>query len=91
MKEKTLKALVYGVSAFVALVILGLLVLVIFQIAQIKSLQKRKAEMQLKLNQLLEGQAYYENAIDYVSSDEFISDYARQALGLGKEGEESYN
>lgn len=91
MKEKTLKLVVYLISAFVALILIGLFVLVVFQIAQIKSLQRKKADMQAKLNSILEGQAYYESAIDYVSSDDFARDYARDVLGLGSQGEESYN
>ena len=74
-----------------ALLILGLFILVVFQIAQIKSLSRKKANLSAKLNDLLQNEAYYDDANKYVTSNEFIEDYARQVLGLGKENEENYN
>ena len=91
MKEKTLKLWLYVIVCGTVLILLGLFVIVAVQIAQIKSLKKTKAELQLKLNSLLESEAYYDDANKYVQSNEFIESYAREVLGLGKEGEESYN
>ena len=91
MKEKTLKLWLYVIVCGAVLLLLGLFVLVAVQISQIKSLKKTKAELQLKLNNLLESEAYYDDANKYVQSNEFIEGYAREVLGLGKEGEESYN
>ena len=91
MKEKTLKIWLYVISSFVALLLLGLFVLVVVQIAQVKALERKQANLKAKLNELLQNEAYYDDANKYVTSNEFIEDYARQVLGLGKENEENYN
>ena len=91
MKEKTLKFWLYFIVCAAALLLIGLFVLVVFQIVQIKSLSREKAKSQATLNDLVESEAYYDSANSYVQTDEFIEDYAREVLELGKDGEENYN
>lgn len=91
MKERTLKVWVYFAICFVVLLLLGLFILVIAQIVKVKNLQRQKEFLESKLNTLLQDEAYYDDANKYVTSSEFIEGYAREVLGLGKEGEENYN
>ena len=91
MKEKALKFWVYFIVCVSVLLILGLFVLVVVQICQVKALKRKENELSARLNSLLESEAYYEDASKYVQSNEFIESYAREVLGFGKDGEENYN
>ena len=86
-----MKIWLYLIVGAVVLVLLGLFVLVVVQICQVKALKRKETQLKAKLNNLLESEAYYDDANKYVTSNEFIESYAREVLGLGKEDEENYN
>lgn len=91
MKEKMTKFWICFSVVAVAVVLFSLFILTTVQIFKIKNLEKKEKKTRARLDNLLQAEQYYDNANEYVSSQEFIEKYAREVLNLGKEGEESYN
>jgi cell division protein FtsB len=59
----------------------------IFQFAKIGNLQKKEEELNNHLNALEQQIVEYTNENNYIKSNEYLEDYAREVLGWGKEGE----
>ena len=78
--EKTVKI----ISVICAVVSFVLVCVLIFQFVKIGNLQKMEEELTKHLN-ALEQQIVDEN--NYIQSNEYLEDYAREVLGWGKENE----
>ena len=87
MKDNTKKELIISGVACATILLIVLFIIVMVQFCAIAPLKKQKQQMQAKLEQILEEKEFKENAIDYISGNKFIEEYAREVLGYGREGE----
>lgn len=75
------------VTVTVAAVLFLVVTVLVFQFVQISSLKSKEALLQSKLDQLEQSIVTYSNENDYLSSADFVEDYAREVLGYGSAGE----
>ena len=81
--EKTVKI----ISVICAVVSFVLVCVLIFQFVKIGNLQKKEEELTKHLNALEQQIVDYTNENNYIQSNEYLEDYAREVLGWGKENE----
>ncbi len=81
IKIITIASIVLLVLLFIALVI---------NIIKLSSLNNRKAELQLKLDQIERQIEENSDTIDYLGTDDYIDRYAREYLNMQGEGEEAF-
>ncbi len=81
------KITILSCIAAATIVLITLFIIVIVQCAKIAPLKKQKAELETKLEQILEQKESTKNAIEYIEGNKFIEEYAREVLGYGKDGE----
>lgn len=81
--EKTVKI----ISVICAVVSFALVCVLIFQFVKIGNLQKKEEELTKHLNALEQQIVEYTNENNYIQSNEYLEDYAREVLGWGKENE----
>ncbi|MBQ2864271.1 MAG: septum formation initiator family protein [Clostridia bacterium] len=81
--EKTVKI----ISVICAVVSFVLVCVLIFQFVKIGNLQKKEEELTKHLNALEQQIVEYTNENNYIQSNEYLEDYAREVLGWGKENE----
>lgn len=90
LSENTKKVAILGSVGAATVLFVALLFIVIFQIAAIGPLRRERANAQARL-------AYLQQEIDdnrtlneHMSTREFIEEYARDEMGLGKSGTIKY-
>ena len=83
--ERKLK-LLKSVSITVVTVLFLLVTVLVLQFVQFKILKTSEQQLQTQLNQLEEDIINYSSENEYLASDEFVEDYAREALGYGISG-----
>lgn len=82
-KEKTVKL----ISVICAILMFALICVLVFQFVKIGNLKKKEKELNNHLNSLEQQIIDYTNENNYLQSNEYLEDYAREVLGWGKENE----
>ena len=85
--EKTVKI----ISVICAVLSFVLVCVLIFQLAKIGNLQRKEEELTKHLNALEQQIVEYTNENNYIKTNEYLEEYAREVLGWGKEGEMYFN
>ena len=85
-KERTIKL----ISIAIVTVIFVLAVILTIQFVRIGNLQAKRNELQNQLSETQRQIMEYSSLNDYVLSDEFLQEYARNHLGLGNSGTEKF-
>lgn len=81
--EKTVKI----ISIICAAISFVLVCVLIFQLVKISNLKNKEAELTKHLSSLEQQIVDYTNENNYIQSNEYLEDYAREVLGWGKENE----
>ena len=81
--DKTVKI----ISVICAVLSFVLVCVLIFQFVKFGNLQKKEEELTKHLNALEQQIVEYTNENNYIQSNEYLEDYAREVLGWGKENE----
>ena len=84
-KQKQFKV-AKAISIAVVTVLFLLSIVLIVQFVQINTLQNKQDQLQSQLETLENQIVNYSDQNDYLASDEFIEDYAREVLGFGLTG-----
>ena len=82
-QEKSIKL----ISVCCAVLIFVLSLILIFQFVKIANLKKKEAKLQNGLANFEQQIFEYSNEKDYISSNIYLEEYAREVLGWGKDNE----
>lgn len=75
------------ISVICSVLIFMLTCVLVFQLAKISNLKKKEKALNNTLANLEKEIVNYTNENNYIQSNEYLEDYAREVLGWGKENE----
>ena len=75
------------ISIVCAVLIFVLTIVLIFEFVKINQLKRSEQSLLNSVQQLEKNIIDYTNTNNYLNSEEFVEDYARENLGWGKDGE----
>lgn len=75
------------ISVICAMLVFALVCVLVFQFVKINNLKQKEKELEISLNVLEQQIVDYTNENNYLKSNEYLEDYAREVLGWGKENE----
>ena len=75
------------ISVICAMVMFALVCVLVFQFVKINNLKQKEKDLELSLQMLEEQIVDYTNENNYLKSNEYLEEYAREVLGWGKENE----
>ena len=75
------------ISVICAMLVFALVCVLVFQFVKINNLKQKEKELEVSLNVLEQQIVDYTNENNYLKSNEYLEDYAREVLGWGKENE----
>ena len=78
------------ISIVCAVLVFALIIVLIFEFVNIANLKNKEKALNLRLNQVEQSIIETTNQNNYLTSSEYLEDYAREVLGWGKDGEIIY-
>lgn len=87
MNNKNVRKKLIWQTVFAVTFLFILVVLLFIQYSQFWSLRVKENQLNEKLQLIQQEREMYENEYDYITSDEYIEDYAHEVLGWGRNGE----
>ncbi len=79
--------LVKSISIICAILVFALSCVLIFQLVKISNLKQKEKQLSNTLTNLEKEIVNYTNENNYLQSNEYLEDYAREVLNWGKDGE----
>lgn len=78
------------ISIVCAVLVFALISVLIYEFVNIANLKSKEKALSLRLNQVEQSIIETTNQNNYLTSSEYLEDYAREVLGWGKNGEVIY-
>ena len=85
-KEKILKIITVSAIIFIAILAAAL----ILNLIKLTNINSKKVNLEKQLNEILRQLEENESEIDYISTDEYIDQYAREYLNMQGKDEEAF-
>ncbi len=85
-RQRTIKIITASAICFLVILVAALVI----NIVKLSNMNKRKAELTEKISEIERRLDETQSQIDYVTTDEYIDQYAREYLDMKGEGETSF-